>query len=93
MQKDKFKNKDGSCTMYALACGYYDKATINNTELTLEKDNTRYHVKLFCLVNRTRYLWNSFDTLTEARLNYKLMKRHLKSGFISYDNIEELNEH
>lgn len=67
--KDKFRNNDGSLTVYALACGYIQTEAIpgGRFKVRLFGDGC-YHVQV-----RDEELtlglaaWETFDTLTEAR--------------------------
>lgn len=70
--KDKFKNKSGTLTRYALACGYLESKTSLKSEdyLTLGLDCI-YHVKGY--LGSTR-IWESFDTLTSARKFYRSIR-------------------
>ncbi|MFA5670242.1 MAG: hypothetical protein WC967_13450 [Balneolaceae bacterium] len=73
--KDKFKNKDGSLTLYALACGYLQQKKLQDDTIIVELSlDGCFHVKVFddCgLLNRERLSWDCYDTLTEARKAYK----------------------
>lgn len=75
----KFYNKDDSLTMYSLACGYIEKEQVdhgkNYVSLTLEKDSACYHVKLNSNLEGFVRVWESFDTLTEARKFYRANKK------------------
>lgn len=70
--KDKFKNKNGTLTRYALACGYLEsKASLNSEDyLTLGLDCV-YHVKGYLGSKR---IWETFDTLTSARQFYRSIR-------------------
>lgn len=94
VRNPKFTNKDGSLTAYSFACGYIQRCWVTNPELEqieidLYKDGC-YHVRAYDLTNKFRLVWNSFDTLTEARDNLALVKRNTKSGFIDKRAIEGL---
>ena len=71
----KLYNKDDSLTMYSLACGYREKKVISGkgyyVQITLEKDSACYHVKICSEVDGYSNIWESFDTLTQARKFYK----------------------
>ena len=56
----KFKNKDGSLTTYALACGYVEK----NKELTIGIENSFFYVRGF---KDGEHVIESFDSITKAR--------------------------
>jgi hypothetical protein len=70
--KDRLKNSNGTLTRYALACGYIESKVSLESEdrLTLELDSI-YHVK--GCIGFTR-IWESFDTLTEARKFYRSIR-------------------
>lgn len=68
--KNKFKNKDGSNTLYAFACGYIETKTIDdNNRAILELEGT-FHVKGF---KNGVHFWEVFERneLTKARKFYK----------------------
>jgi hypothetical protein len=77
----KFYNRDDSLTMYSLACGYIEKTDVTHgkdyIQLTLEKDGACYHVKLSSNVDGFKRIWESFDTLTEARAFFKANRKHV----------------
>ncbi len=43
--KDKFKNKDGSLTLYSLMCGYREEASGDDILVTLSLEFPLYRVK------------------------------------------------
>jgi hypothetical protein len=59
-KEPKFKNKNGTLTPYAFACGYVEKYG----PLTLWREPNDWHVRGF--VDGAR-LWECFETLREAR--------------------------
>ena len=61
----KFQNKDGSLTAYSLACGYVQ--TLENG-WQLFQDGC-YHLR------RSSEEWLTFESLTQARQAYKLIKK------------------
>ena len=71
--KDKFQNKDGTCTRYAFACGYMEQMVSENKILQLYQDGL-YHVRA---IERGNPRWESFVNLTEARAFYRRMRREL----------------
>jgi len=76
MSEPIFKNKDGSLTRYALACGYIEcKELSNNIRITLELDGNSYAVKAFDHNNHIRLAWDNFDSIVQARKRYKELIR------------------
>lgn len=77
----KFYNKDDSLTLYSLSCGYIEKTSVEHGKdyicLTLEKDSACYHVRLSSNVAGFKRVWESFDTLTEARKFFKSNRKHV----------------
>ena len=71
--KDKFQNKDGTCTRYAFACGYMEQMVSKNKILQLYQD-CLFHVRAI-VYGQPR--WESFEKLTEARAFYRQMRREL----------------
>lgn len=63
----KFYNTDGSLTVYSFACGYIKthKTDQPGGLVSLYKDGC-WHVQARD-DNRSRYVWETFETLTEAR--------------------------
>jgi hypothetical protein len=60
-------------TAYALACGYMERKTYGNCEITLWQEHGVYHVRAHVRAHdneRGRRFWASFRTLTEARRHY-----------------------
>lgn len=56
----KFKNKDGSLTTYALACGYVEK----NKELTMGMEYGVYYVRGF---RNQEHIIESYSSIIDAR--------------------------
>ena len=71
--KDTFKNKDGSCTRYAFACGYMEQVECGDKRLQLYQD-CLFHVRAI-VYGQPR--WESFEKLTEARAFYRQLKKEL----------------
>jgi hypothetical protein len=65
----KFKNKDGSLSAYALACGYVESKRLFNATVTLFMEHSHYHVQVFDAGMNKRILWETFtqDELSKAR--------------------------
>lgn len=72
--QDKFKNKNGSLTVYAFACGYVETRKLNNPcgEVSLFRDGACWHVQ--ASDERGRYLWECFDLLGQARAFFRKQK-------------------
>lgn len=62
----KFKNKNGSLTKYALACGYVQTKQTNNGERTLWHENACFHVRQHNHETGERIFWYS-GNLTNCR--------------------------
>ena len=93
--KDKFHNKNGTLTAYAFSCGYCEKAeskdtfkymvTIANPAFESESATTsasmyqdgRWHVRVSQY--NQRLIWESFDTLGQARKYFAKMKKEYKN--------------
>jgi hypothetical protein len=62
----KFYTENGWLSEYALDCGYIERIDHNNQWLSLWKEGC-YHVRWHNFETDTRILWESFDTVEEAR--------------------------
>jgi hypothetical protein len=83
----KFYTKAGTLSRYALACGYIENRhviakvpTIQGYEMqdvrcTLEADSACFHVRATSADFR---LWDSYESLTEARKAFKKVIKDLK---------------
>ena len=69
----KFNNKDGSLTVYALACGYIEQHDIkeNDCRVTLWGECGQYHVRAHQFNGGGRLAWESFHSIKDAREFYK----------------------
>jgi len=79
--KDKFKNKDGSLTLYSLACGYLQQKKLHDDTIIVELSlDGCFHIKVYkdCGLNRESLLWDCYDTLTEARKAYRQAIKEFK---------------
>lgn len=81
--KSRFYTKTGWLSPYALACGYIECQRVIHTlpggghedvRVTLERDSACIHIKAS---GRYTRIWESFDTLTEARKFFKKTLREL----------------
>lgn len=82
MSTPKFRNADGSLTLYALACGYIESTEGPLYGVRLWQDGC-FHVRRHHNGRQLRgYIqdsWECFDSLTEARKFYKAEVRKIKS--------------
>ena len=99
MMKDRFKNQDGSLTVYALRCGYIQRVDLvtpdkEDVSLELYHEGCVYQVRAHDHTNGYRLVWNSYDDtrLTEAKENFRTLKRNIKSGFISYKSMQAIEK-
>ena len=69
--KTEIFNKNGSLSAYGFACGHVDKREYKNSSVELYKEHNTYHVRRFIEGNRD--IWESFDTLKEAKRLFKLI--------------------
>ena len=88
MSTPTFMNKDGSLTMYSLACGYRESWVRLGTagrelETQLFRDSC-YHVLTFDRSTYCRH-WESFRLLSDARQTYRRHKK-LKALTENYEN-------
>jgi len=66
-----FYTARGELTGYGLACGYIERAEARGISITLWKEHNCYHVRAHNHNTGERLYWNTFDTLTEARKDYR----------------------
>jgi len=71
----KFKNKTGTLTVYAFACGYIETKKLKSEggEARLYRDGAAWHVTARDDA-RGRFLWECFDLLTPARDFFRKVK-------------------
>lgn len=79
--------KNGNLSIYGLGCGYVQRATSINTDYDLGdgiscqlyREGCVYHVKTHDFSNEKRLLWQSFDSLSDARacFNEQVVKYNL----------------
>ena len=75
---NKFKTKAGRFTPYALACGYIETKEAGGVTLALFIDGCA-HVQARS-DEKGRFIWECFDTLTQARRFFDAQARQLKKG-------------
>lgn len=88
MGEPRFRNRDGSLTMYAFACGYVESFTVSGKGyyatdepgVTLYMEGVLWHVKAHTLPHGNERVWNCFDTLTEARKAFRRYRRAIIAG-------------
>jgi len=81
MSLDRFRNKNGDHSRYALACGYIQRREDiegNHVDLFMEHDH--YHVRGY-RADHSRFVWETFDKgeLCKARTEYRKQVRVLKA--------------
>lgn len=77
-----FKNKDGTLTVYALACGYVEEFNGEFQSVRLWLEGV-YHVRRSYIGKSyargySRSSWESFESLSEARKFYRKEIREIK---------------
>ena len=79
----KFYNKSGTFTAYALSCGYVERNSYkqdSDNSVTLWRVHGAYHVR-YSLNDSVGYTeWNTFDTLTQARKEYRRATSLIRSN-------------
>ncbi len=75
--KTKFYNKSGDLSLYSFLCGYVQSEETERMRKELFLEHSVFHVKAYQLKDglfSDTVVWNTFDSLTEARKNYKSFK-------------------
>ena len=87
----KFKNKNGSLTMYALACGYIEEHKVKGCDvhLSFEHDSC-FDVKIF--EEHRRIFWLQRSSLGEARKLVSNVKGIIRRNKDFYEKIQELED-
>lgn len=76
VKENNFKNKDNSLTWHAMNCGYIHKCEsqpgLNGIEIKFYKEPacSVFQVIAFDFDNHKRMFWESFDSISEARIFY-----------------------
>lgn len=72
-QNNKFKNKDGSTSMYGFAMGYGQRTDIDGdaSVFLFHSGGTLWDVKFWDMDNRYKTEWLQAESLTEARKLFK----------------------
>ena len=64
--KDKFRNANGTLTMYSFACGYVERYGKKEfPRATISREPNEWHVKGFD--RDESHFWEIFNTINEAR--------------------------
>jgi hypothetical protein len=82
MSHPTFYNKDFTLTDYSLSCGYIEKTTIGDVEITLSKPSPGlrcYLVRAYNTEEKQRLEYHSFTSLPEARKAWKRLINIYKS--------------
>lgn len=90
----RFKDADGRCTAYALACGYVDRhrvgergirwATEGGRMVTLWQESGAYHVRHHDFERFGRISWSTHTKLKTARRFYDAACRAADAGNAEY---------
>jgi len=75
--KTKFRNKNGDLSLYSFACGYVQREETERMRKELFLEHSMFHVKVYHLKDglfSDAIVWNTFDSLTDARKKYKSFK-------------------
>lgn len=70
----KFFNTNGSLTAYSFACGYVEREENETHYKEIFMEHSHYHVKSGLMSHKWE-VWETFDTLTEARRFYNKLRR------------------
>jgi hypothetical protein len=71
----QFYTRTGRLTPYALACGYAERITPDEVQVTLWQEHGAYHVRAHDFAAGRRIEWLSFTTLAAAREAFDLARR------------------
>lgn len=63
---------DGRVSAYGLACGYIERATLSETQLSLWCEHGVYHVRAHDFGGHGRLFWDSFRLLSAARKRFDM---------------------
>lgn len=80
------KDKTGFLTSYGFACGYVERRETDFVSLQMWQEHNTFHVRYYNYINAER-IWNSFDTLKEAKIEFfklcdKLQFKRIKPSLI-----------
>ncbi len=75
---DKFRDKAGRLSGYALACGYIEEFTNKGKSVTLWRENECLHVRLHDFNIGKRIFWECPKTITEARKLFDKTVKEIK---------------
>jgi len=74
---NNLKTKKGFTSEYGFACGYIEQIETKKIKLTMYLEHGIYHIQAYrydekSLISRNDCkIWNSYETLTEAKKEYK----------------------
>ena len=88
----KFKNKDGSLTMYALACGYIEEHKIKGIDIQLSFEHDSYFDINILDDGYERLFWLQRSSLGEARKLVSNVKGIIRRNKDSYEKIQEIED-
>ena len=76
----KFTNKDGSLTLYSLACGYYSVRESGDFKVELYMEHQHLHVRF--IFGCTVISWTTFESnaLVKARSLFRLIEKAILRG-------------
>jgi hypothetical protein len=75
--KTKFYNKNGDLSLYSFCCGYMQSEETERMRKELFLEHSMFHVKAYQLKDglfSDVIFWDTFESLTDARKNYKSLK-------------------
>lgn len=87
MAEPKFRNADGTLTVYAFGCGYIESFTLDGNEyygtnepgVALYRDGL-WHVKAHSKPHGNERVWSVFESLTDARKAFRRYRSAIKKG-------------
>jgi hypothetical protein len=71
------KTKNGFTSEYGFMCGYIETIQTEKTKLTMYYEHGIYHIQAYrndlkrLMTRNDCKIWNSYETLTEAKKEYK----------------------
>jgi hypothetical protein len=76
---NRLYNANGELSRYGLACGYIGQTIYGSVEVTMYHDSAVYQVRVSDYDSPTpRLVWESVESLTQARALYRKYKRKYK---------------
>ena len=87
----KFKNKDGSLTMYSFACGYIEEHKIKGIDIYLSfEHDSCFDIKIYD--GHERLFWLQRSSLGEARKLVSNVKGIIRRNPNFYEKIQEIED-